>query len=88
MTMETPRVNPVGLVEVPEDYEASPRRFSGATRLFAGVFLLLFAAATLGTSIISLGAYCLTSDGGNTRALEESVQRWRAEPAAPPVHEH
>ena len=74
--MDTPRVNPVGLVELPDDYEAMPRRFSGRTRFFAGILLVLFAAATIGTSILSLGAYCLTSDGGDTRALEESVQRW------------
>ena len=74
--METPRVNPVGLVEVPDDYEALPRRFSSGQRLFAGLVLLLFFAATVGTSIVSLGAYCLTSDSGDVRALAESVRLW------------
>ena len=31
--------------------------------------LTFFAIATLSTSILSVGAYCLTSDGGDTRSL-------------------
>lgn len=88
MSMEAPRVNPVGLVETPSDYEAAPRGFSPLQRFFAGFLLLLFAAATIGTSILSLGAYCLTSDGGDTRALAESVRLRKAEPGEPPAPVH
>ncbi len=74
--METPRVNPVGVVEYPEDYEADPRRFSRRQRFFASTLLLFFFTATIVTSVLSIGAYCLTSDGGDTRALQESVRHW------------
>ena len=74
--MVTPRINPVGIVEYPDDYQARPRGFSRPTRLFAGLLLVFFFAATVFTGAISLGAYCLTSDGGDTRALREGVQRW------------
>ena len=73
--METPRVNPIGLVEVPDDYEAEPRRYTRRQRLAVGLLLFFFFAATVGTSIVSVGAYCLTSDGGDTRVLRESVER-------------
>ena len=72
--METPRVNPVGVLEVPEEYESEARRFSPGKRLAVGLLLLLFTAATVGTSIVSVGAYCLTS-GGDTRVLRDSVER-------------
>ncbi|MEM7356989.1 MAG: hypothetical protein AAF657_39610 [Acidobacteriota bacterium] len=70
-----PHVNPVGIVEYPDDYAGSPRRFSSRQRLFVGLLLFFFAAATIGTSILSIGAYCLTSDGGDTRALQEGIER-------------
>ena len=73
--METPHVNPVGLVEVPDDYASQPRRFSRYSRLFASLLLLFFFAATVVTSTLSLGGYCLTSDGGDTRVLQEAVQQ-------------
>ncbi len=73
--MNIPRVNPVGLVELPDDYEVEPRRFSRRQRFAVGLLLFFFFAATVGTSIVSVGAYCLTSDGGDARALQESVER-------------
>ncbi len=91
--MEIPRVNPVGVVEYPEDYfpedyfpedaEADHRRFSRRQRFFASTLILFFFTATIVTSVLSIGAYCLTSDGGDTRALQESVRRWtETEPAS------
>ena len=74
--MDTPRINPVGIVEYPEGYEAHPRGFSRPLRLFASLLLFFFFAATVVTGAVSVGAYCLTSDGGDTRALREGVERW------------
>jgi hypothetical protein len=67
--MDLPRVNPIGLLEQPEDLEASPRRFSRPQRLLAGALLALFFGATVITSVVSLGRYCLTTDGADARAL-------------------
>lgn len=77
--MKTPRVNPVGIVEYPDDHAGEPRRFSPRQRVFVGLLLLFFAAATIGTSILSIGAYCLTS-GGDTRVLVESIEQRTAKP--------
>lgn len=35
--------------------------------------LLFFAVATIGTSILTVGAYCLTSHGADTRAINKSL---------------
>ncbi|HEX3552631.1 MAG TPA: hypothetical protein VIA62_05335 [Thermoanaerobaculia bacterium] len=67
--MEPPRINPVGLLETSEDFAASPRRFSRPLRLFAGALLALFLAATVVSSVVSLGRYCLTTDAADVRAL-------------------
>lgn len=78
--METPRINPVGIVEYPDDYESRPRGFSRPIRIFASLLLLFFFAATVVTGAVSVGAYCLTSDGGDTRALQEGVERFKGTP--------
>jgi hypothetical protein len=67
--MEPPRINPVGLLETSEDFAASPRRFSRPLRLLAGALLALFLAATVVSSVVSLGRYCLTTDAADARAL-------------------
>jgi len=67
--MEPPRVNPIGILETREDYVSSPRRFSRPLRLLAGLLLALFFGATVVTTVVSLGQYCLTTDAANTRAL-------------------
>jgi hypothetical protein len=66
--MELPRVNPVGLLE-PPDEPSSPRRFSRGQRLLAGLFVALFLLVTVATTVVSLGRYCLTTDAADTRAL-------------------
>ena len=70
--MDTPRVNPVGLLETPADLATAPRRFSGGARVLAAALLLAFATATVATTVASLGAYCLTSEGGDVRTLPAS----------------
>ena len=71
--MESPRVNPIGLLETPPDLQAAPRRFSGRLRLLAGLLLALFFLGTVVTTVVSLGRYCLTTDATDTRALPGSA---------------
>jgi len=69
-----PRVNPIGLFEAPPDFHSEPRRFSRRSRLLAATLLLLFLGATLVTTTVSLGRYCLTSDAADTRALHSKTR--------------
>ena len=64
-----PRVSPVGLVEYPDDFTASPREIGRGLRGAVWALLIFFTVATVATSILSVGAYCLTSDGADTRSL-------------------
>lgn len=64
-----PRVNPVGVVEYPADYEGTPRRISPGMRLGVILVLVVFLATAVVTTVASLGAYCLTTDGGNLKGL-------------------
>ena len=68
--MEQPKVNAVGVLEYPDDHEAAPREYSSVQRFFATVLLLFFFAVTVVTSALTLGAYCLTTDGTDGRVLE------------------
>jgi len=65
-------VNPVGLTEVPEGYAARPRQYSRRVRTAAAAALVAFALVGTVTTVVSLGAYCLTSDAANHAALPES----------------
>ncbi|MEM9598705.1 MAG: hypothetical protein AAGD06_30845 [Acidobacteriota bacterium] len=69
-----PRVNPVGLVEYADGSTHGPRPARGSRRLVVWLFLVFFAVAALGTSILSVGAYCLTSHGADTRALHSAFE--------------
>ena len=59
--IELPRVSPIGLVEFPDRYVASPRRIPVILRVVAVLLLAAFAAAGTATTVASFGAYCLTS---------------------------
>jgi len=65
----TPRVDPTGRVQYPEGYVGRPRRYGTGTRALAWALLLIFVAVVVVTTGISLGRYCLTSDGGDLRHL-------------------
>lgn len=65
--MEIPRVNPIGILENP--LEGSPRRTSRGVRALASIVLVIFTLATLITTVVSLGAYCLTTEPGDVRDL-------------------
>lgn len=72
---EPPRVDPVGLTVFPERHRGAPRGYPAAVRLAALVLAGVFAAVVAVTTAVSLGAYCLTTDAANTRALPESYLR-------------
>ena len=63
--MEIPHVGPLGIVNQPADYKASARRYPPSLRLATFAVLGVFVAVTVVTTAYSLGAYCLTTWGGN-----------------------
>jgi len=67
--MDVPRVDPIGLSEVPGAFSQTPRRHSRTTRAMATVLIGIFVGVSSVTTAISLGAYCLTTDGANTAAI-------------------
>lgn len=68
-TMELPRVNPVGLAEISAGFQARRRRYSRTARVLATAVLALFVLVVTVTTVVSLGAYCLTLDASNTSGL-------------------
>jgi hypothetical protein len=64
-----PTVDAVGLVHHPSGWTPSSEGGGSGRRSLAFTVALLFALVTLATGVLSLGAYCLTSDGGDGRAL-------------------
>ncbi len=62
-------MNPVGIVEQPPGYASTPRPLRPVQRLAALLVLAAFLGVGVSTTVASLGAWCLTSDAGNTRAL-------------------
>ena len=69
-TMELPRVNPIGIIESPDSYEVSSRELPIALRLVAAAILIAFTAVGTITTVVSLGAYCLTSHAGTPSPLQ------------------
>jgi hypothetical protein len=57
-------VNPVGIVEDPAAYVGTPRAYSARLRLAAIAILGAFVVGGVGTTVYSLGAYCLTTWAG------------------------
>ncbi|NNE44016.1 MAG: hypothetical protein HKN12_07390 [Gemmatimonadetes bacterium] len=49
----------------------APSRFGPRTRMTAAIVVTAFLAVSLATTIVSVGRYCLTSHGGDTRGLPE-----------------
>jgi len=69
MGMKVPYVNAVGLTVYPQEFSARPRRAPLSLRVLAAVLIVLFGFTVISTSVVSVGSYCLTSDGGDTRNL-------------------
>jgi len=70
-----PRVSSVGLTEIPPGLQARRRRYSLIARVVATAVLAIFALVVTVTTVLSLGSYCLTSDGSNTSGLPQSYIR-------------
>ena len=62
--MRLPRVNPIGLVEHPEEFIRVPRSYPRGLRLAAAIALSAFVVVMVTTTVYSLGGYCLTSHAG------------------------
>ncbi len=67
--MKTFDLNPTGPSASPGGQAARPRRRSVRHRVLAAALAILMATTVIATGVFSLGAYCLTSDGGDTRQL-------------------
>ncbi|HEV8237791.1 MAG TPA: hypothetical protein VGS57_00310 [Thermoanaerobaculia bacterium] len=63
-----PVVDPVGVLHAPQGWRRSAA-VSPRGRALALVLLAIFAAMTLATGALSLGAYCLTTDGADGRRI-------------------
>ena len=60
--LAAPRVNPVGVLETPTGYVASPRRHGPAVRGLAFALVLAFTTVVAVTTAATLGRWCLTSE--------------------------
>ncbi|HEV7668056.1 MAG TPA: hypothetical protein VGS22_06000 [Thermoanaerobaculia bacterium] len=65
--MEISRVNPIGILERP--LRGAPRPISRGVRALASIVLVIFTLATVITTVVSLDAYCLTTEPGDVRHL-------------------
>lgn len=68
-SLTIPIVDPVGVLHAPAGWRRQSAAASPRRRSLALVLLAIFAAMTLATGALSLGAYCLTSDGADSRHL-------------------
>jgi hypothetical protein len=72
--MKLARVNPVGVTEIPPGFQAR-RRYSRTARVVATAVLAVFILVVTVTTVVSLGAYCLTLDASNTSGLPQGYLR-------------
>lgn len=68
--MRLPRVNPIGIVEYPEGYAATPREYTMRFRVAAASVLTAFLVVVVVTTVYTLGAYCLTTRAGSPVFVE------------------
>lgn len=73
--MEIGQVNPIGRADIPPGFQAGRRRYSLAARVVATAVLTLFTVVVIVTTVVSLGSYCLTSDGSNASGLHQGYLR-------------
>lgn len=67
--MRLPYVNAIGITVYPREFSARPHAPRRLLRILAAVLIVLFAMSVVTTTVVSVGGYCLTSDGGDTRHL-------------------
>ncbi len=70
--LELPVPSAVGVLEPGLGRSDRPRVYSRGQKMFASAFLLFFLIITVLTSALSLGAYCLSTEGADTRSLRSS----------------
>lgn len=62
--IDLPRVNPVGVTEIPDDFSRRPRTQPFILRCIAAALALILLAVILHTGSASLAIRCLTSQAG------------------------
>jgi hypothetical protein len=72
--MQVPRVDPVGVLEIPSDYLARPRARPLRTRIAAAALVVAFLSVTVVTTALSLGGYCLTTEASRPSPLHAQSQ--------------
>ncbi len=80
-----PTVDPLGIVRYPTGYAGAPRAYGPGLRLGAAALLVVFALVVVVSTGVSLGRYCLTSDGANVSRLAPWIDG-RGEVPATPQH--
>ncbi|MFQ5848547.1 MAG: hypothetical protein ACE5IQ_12865 [Candidatus Methylomirabilales bacterium] len=73
--MELPQVDPPGCTEILPGFQARRRRYACTARVVATAVLAVFVLVATVTTVISLGSYCLTSDGSNASGLPQGTLR-------------
>jgi hypothetical protein len=67
-------------IQGPDTGRRSP---DGRRRFMVRIVIVAFGVATVTTSVFSLGAYCLTTDGGDFRQIQSSVPATQSATEAP-----
>lgn len=67
--MQVPRVDPVGVLEIPSDFVARPSSRPLRTRIAAAALVVAFFSVTVVTTALSLGGYCLTTEASRPSPL-------------------
>ncbi len=63
-------MDPIGVVRYPKGYSAQPRRYPASIQRLAWLMLVVFSLVVVITTGVSLGSYCLTSDGADVARLQ------------------
>ena len=67
--MQIPRVDPVGLLEIPSGFAARPSPRPLRTRIAAAALVVAFLSVTVVTTALGLGRYCLTTEASRPSPL-------------------
>ena len=67
--LASPEVDAVGIVRYPDGYAGTPRTYGRGLRFTALAVLAVFVTVVIISTGVSLGRYCLTSDGADLSTL-------------------